>query len=85
MSRPLKDILTDMRLEAENAIDNDFGFVSLNDRRRESEEHHVAMTKARQELTVIKAEIRDKEDAIRRLDYAMNALREQARNVSRLI
>ncbi len=81
----VKDILTDCRIEIENAINSDFGFISLADRRKESEEHVETMRKSRETLSVLKAEIREKEQDIRRLDYALNALREQARNVARLI
>lgn len=80
----VKDILTDMRLEAEHAIDSDFGFVDLSMRRRENEEHREEMRKARETLTVLKAEIREKEDSIRRLDYGLNELRSTIKAFSRI-
>ena len=79
----VKDILQDMRIEIEHAIDSDFGFVSLAERRLESEQHVEDMRKAKETLSVIKAEIREKEEAVKRLDYGLNELRGIVRQLSR--
>jgi len=80
----VKDILTDMRPEIENAINSDFVYVDFAARRREATEHEAEMKKTRELLAVIKEEIRVKEQTIKRANNEINNLRSKFEEISRI-
>ncbi len=80
----VKDILADCKPEIDNAITSDFGFIPFGQRRRESEEHRLAILEAQKKVADLKAEIRDLERTRAILTNGIDQLRSTVRSFARL-
>jgi len=78
----VRDIIADMAIEIDNAIDNDFGFVNIALRRQQTEAHAEEMRIAKEKLAILNAEIREKESDLRHLQYGLDEIRDTIRKFS---
>jgi chaperonin cofactor prefoldin len=80
----VKDILSGVQCEIENAIDSDFGFITLSDRFAEIQEHRQAVDDLKAQERLLKTQIRELTDDKRRLENGINELRSTIRQFARI-
>ncbi len=78
------DILQGVAVEIENAIDSDFGFITLSERFAEITEHRKAIEALKLEQAQLKTKIRELTEDARRLENGINELRTTARRFAQI-